>query len=198
VMSISAGAGVGFVTGFLGVGGGFLVVPALVAFAGLDMRQAVGTSLLVIAINSAAGFVGHLGGDQMNFGLIGLLTFAAAAGSLAGERLARGVSTTKLRRTFGLLVIAVSLTIMIASTISANEVRPRAQNAQFLRGAAQTPSRKPDLPLGAMLATPTTAYADRLEHGSCRCVSNGLLSHRFSARTTVYRGGCHESERRKS
>jgi uncharacterized membrane protein YfcA len=101
--SVLAGAGVGLVTRFLGVGGGFLVVPALIAFAGLDMREAVGTSLLVIAINSAAGFVGHLGGRQLNAGLITLLTTAAVVGALAGERVARQVSTTKLRRGFGLI-----------------------------------------------------------------------------------------------
>jgi len=55
VQALPAGAAVGGITGFLGVGGGFLVVPALIAFAGLGMREAVGTSLLVIAINSAAG-----------------------------------------------------------------------------------------------------------------------------------------------
>jgi hypothetical protein len=112
--SILAGAGVGLVTGFLGVGGGFLVVPALLAFAGLDMREAVGTSLLVIAINSAAGFVGHLGGGQLDAGLIAVLTAAAVAGALVGERVARHVSTLKLRRGFGLIVVAVGVTVVLA------------------------------------------------------------------------------------
>src|SRR6185369_63649 len=90
--AVLAGAGVGFVTGFLGVGGGFLVVPALIAFAGLDVRRAVGTSLLVIAINSTAGFAGHLGGEQLDLRLLGLLTTAALAGALLGERMARRVA----------------------------------------------------------------------------------------------------------
>jgi len=114
IASVLAGAGVGLVTGFLGVGGGFLVVPALIAFAGLDMREAVGTSLLVIAINSAAGFVGHLGGGQLNFSLITLLTAAAVVGALVGERVARQISTTKLRRGFGLIVIVVGVTVALA------------------------------------------------------------------------------------
>lgn len=114
VASVLAGAGVGLVTGFLGVGGGFLVVPALVAFAGLDMREAVGTSLLVIAINSAAGFIGHLGGGQLNTTLITLLTGAAVIGALVGERIARHVSNTKLRRGFGLIVIVVGVTVALA------------------------------------------------------------------------------------
>lgn len=112
-----AGAGVGLVTGFLGVGGGFLVVPALIAFAGLDMREAVGTSLLVIAINSAAGFVGHLGGGQLDLGLVAQLTAAAVAGALLGERFARRISTLKLRRGFGLIVVAVGIAVVVAGSL---------------------------------------------------------------------------------
>lgn len=124
--STLAGAGVGFLTGFLGVGGGFLVVPALIAFAGLDVRRAVGTSLLVIAINSAAGFAGHMASEQLDFQLIGVLTSVTVAGALAGERVARHISTAKLRRSFGLLVIVFGLAVTIASAFSASQVRPRA------------------------------------------------------------------------
>jgi uncharacterized membrane protein YfcA len=112
--AVLAGAGVGVVTGFLGVGGGFLVVPALIAFAGLDMREAVGTSLLVIAINSAAGFVGHLGRGQLDLGLIAALTATAVAGALVGERFARHISTPKLRRGFGVIVVAVGIAVVLA------------------------------------------------------------------------------------
>ncbi len=124
--SILAGAGVGLLTGFLGVGGGFLVVPALIAFAGLDVRRAVGTSLLVIAINSVAGFVGHATASPLDLPLIGLLTAAAVAGALMGERLARQLSTTSLRRGFGLLVIVVGLVVVAASAFGAHQVRSRA------------------------------------------------------------------------
>lgn len=152
--SILAGASVGLITGFLGVGGGFLVVPALIALAGLDVRQAVGTSLLVIAINSAAGFAGHLAGGQLDFGLIGVLTTAAVAGALAGERIARQVSTTQLRRGFGLLVIGVGLVVALASTFNANQMRHHTQNAQSLRRAAQPLGPNPCPPSGAVLARP--------------------------------------------
>jgi uncharacterized protein len=118
--AVLAGAGVGLVTGFLGVGGGFLVVPALVAFAGLDMREAVGTSLLVIAINSAAGFLGHLGGGQLDLSLIAVLTAAAVAGALVGERVARRISTLKLRRGFGLIVVAVGVAVVLAGGFGAH------------------------------------------------------------------------------
>jgi uncharacterized membrane protein YfcA len=116
VVAIAAGAGLGLVTGFLGVGGGFLVVPALIALAGLDLREAIGTSLLVIAVNSAAGFVGHLGEGQLDAGLTVMLTSAAVAGALAGERVARLVSTARLRRGLGFIVIAVGITTAVAAT----------------------------------------------------------------------------------
>lgn len=87
--ALLAGAVVGGITGFLGVGGGFLVVPALIAFARRGLREAIGTSLLVIAINSAAGFAGHVGAGRLDFGLVGALTIAAVLGAVAGERIAR-------------------------------------------------------------------------------------------------------------
>ncbi len=111
---VIAGAIVGAVTGFLGVGGGFLVVPALVAFGGLGMRTAIGTSLLVIAINSGAGFVGHLGGDGLDFGRIAVLSGVAVVAALAGERSARRLPVEKLRGAFALFVIVVG--VMVAAT----------------------------------------------------------------------------------
>ena len=107
--ALLAGAVVGGVTGFLGVGGGFLVVPALTAFAGLGMREAVGTSLLVIAINSAAGFVGHMGTGALDLGVVAALASAAMVGAVVGERTGRAISIAKLRRGFALFVIAVGL-----------------------------------------------------------------------------------------
>lgn len=77
------------------------------------MREAVGTSLLVIAINSAAGFLGHLGRGHLDGGTIVVLTMAAVAGALAGERFARDVSTPSLRRGFGLVVVAVGIAVML-------------------------------------------------------------------------------------
>jgi uncharacterized membrane protein YfcA len=114
-----AGAVVGGITGFLGVGGGFLVVPALIAFAGLGMREAVGTSLLVIAINSAAGFVGHLGTGSLDFGLVAALTLAAVGGAVVGERAGRAVSIAKLRYGFAVFVIAVGVAVAVSSVYGA-------------------------------------------------------------------------------
>jgi uncharacterized membrane protein YfcA len=111
IPAVLAGAGVGAITGFLGVGGGFLVVPALIAFTGLGMREAVGTSLLVIAINSTAGFLGHLGADRLNLQLVVPFTIAAVIGGAIGERVACSLSLNKLRRGFALFVIAVGVAV---------------------------------------------------------------------------------------
>jgi uncharacterized membrane protein YfcA len=116
--AVLAGAAVGGITGFLGVGGGFLVVPALIAFGGLGMREAVGTSLLVIAINSAAGFVGHLDTDGLNLPLVSSFTVAAVLGGLLGERLARSLSIAKLRRGFALFVIAVGIAVTSSAIVT--------------------------------------------------------------------------------
>jgi hypothetical protein len=105
--------------------------------------------VLVIAINSAAGFAGHFTGGQLDFGLIGLLTTAAVAGALAGERLARQISTTRLQRGFGLLVIVVGLVVTVASVLGAHRVR---SDAQLLRGATRPAAQNHRAPLGAMLA----------------------------------------------
>jgi hypothetical protein len=106
---LAAGFGVGVLTGFLGVGGGFLIVPARTLLAGLPMHQAVGTSLLVIAANSAAGVLGHLGRGGVPLGLTAAFTAVATLGALAGERMAGRLDPQRLRRGFGLFVLGVGL-----------------------------------------------------------------------------------------
>ncbi len=112
---IAAGLAVGFLTGFLGVGGGFLVVPALVLFAGLDMREAVGTSLLVISINAAAGLAGHLAHGGFDLRLALVVTALAAAGTVIGTRASHRISPAALRRAFALFVVAVGLFLVAAN-----------------------------------------------------------------------------------
>lgn len=109
VKALLAGFVVGVLTGFLGVGGGFLVVPALVLFGGLMMKESIGTSLLVIAINCAAGLVGHLryGGFDLKLAL--LVTILAVAGTLTGTALSHRVAADKLKKGFALFVIVVAL-----------------------------------------------------------------------------------------
>jgi uncharacterized membrane protein YfcA len=101
---------VGLLTGFLGVGGGFLVVPALVLVLGLPLRQAAGTSLVVIAVTSAVALGVRAGsGVHPDWGLVLLLTAASAAGSLLGTRVAARTDTHRLGQAFTGLVAVVAV-----------------------------------------------------------------------------------------
>ena len=115
----AAGFAVGLLTGFLGVGGGFLIVPALTLLAGLPIQLAVGSSLPVIAANSASGLFGHLRDGGLPVGLTVALTAAAAAGALAGVRLAAALDAARLRRAFALFVIAVGLFLLAKNALVA-------------------------------------------------------------------------------
>lgn len=100
---------VGLLTGFLGVGGGFLVVPALVLALMLPMEYAVGGSLVVISITSAAALLVRAGaGAAPDWGLVAALTAASAAAGVAGARLADRADTTKLSAAFTVLVLGVA------------------------------------------------------------------------------------------
>lgn len=112
---IVAGLTVGLLTGFLGVGGGFLVVPALVLFAGLSLREAVGTSLLVIAINAAAGLAGHLAHGGFHLRLALLVTALAASGTLLGTHVSHRISPVALRRAFSIFVVTVAVFLAVAN-----------------------------------------------------------------------------------
>ena len=100
---------VGLLTGFLGVGGGFLVVPALVLALGLPMGFAAGTSLVVITITSAAALVVRAGtGTHPDWGLVALLTVAAVVGGYLGARAAARMDTSRLQAAFTVLLLAVA------------------------------------------------------------------------------------------
>jgi uncharacterized membrane protein YfcA len=107
------GVVVGLVTGLVGAGGGFLVVPALALLGGLPMATAVGTSLLVIAMKSTAGLLGYLHSVHINWGLALAVTAAAVAGSLLGSRLAGKTSPDTLRKAFGWFVIAMAAFVLL-------------------------------------------------------------------------------------
>ena len=101
---------VGLVTGFFGVGGGFLVVPALVIALGLPMSMATGTSLVVITLTSAAAFVVRIGsGVVLDWAVLAALTSAAVAGGLLGSRLATRADPRTLGWAFSLLILAVAV-----------------------------------------------------------------------------------------
>lgn len=107
-----AGAGVGILTGFIGVGGGFLLVPALMKFGRLPQSVATGTSLAIIAFNSASGFAAHAGEGPIRWPLA--LTFAAIAsiGVLAGQRIATRLPIIRLRQGFAAMVIVTGLAVL--------------------------------------------------------------------------------------
>ena len=103
---------VGVLTGVVGIGGGFLVVPALVLLARVPMKQAVGTSLLVIAMNSASGFVGYLGHVDVPWMFMLGFTAVAVCGILAGTYLVRFVSQIALRRSFAVFLVVMGMFIL--------------------------------------------------------------------------------------
>lgn len=109
---IAGGAGVGLLTGILGVGGGFLIVPALVMLVGLPMAEAVGTSLLVISMNSLAGFLGHLGGAALDPSLLLVFVSAGLVGTFTGSRLAHRLPANRLRQFFAVFVLALALFLL--------------------------------------------------------------------------------------
>ena len=89
-----------------------MIVPALVLLAGLSMKDAVGTSLLIIALKSAAGFIGYLGLVDVDWVFLGLFTAVAVIGILAGTRLVRHFSQTGLRRSFALFLVIMAVWIL--------------------------------------------------------------------------------------
>jgi len=107
--ALVAGASVGVVTGLVGAGGGFLIVPALTLFSGLDMPRAVGTSLLIITLNSLAAFGGYVGHVDLPLDTAAMLTLSAAAGSVLGSTLSRRIEPARLRRGFALLVLSMGV-----------------------------------------------------------------------------------------
>jgi len=107
------GLSVGLLTGLVGAGGGFIIVPALVFVAGLSMREAVGTSLLIIALNSGAGVAGQLGHVDIALGTALVVTAAAVVGSFVGVSFSERISPTTLRRAFGALVLVMAGYILL-------------------------------------------------------------------------------------
>ncbi len=112
-MILMEGAVVGLLTGLVGAGGGFLIIPALVLFSKLPMKQAVGTSLLIIAAKSLIGFTGDLSHYEMDWRLLGTVTALAIVGIFIGNRLSRNVDGDKLKKAFGWFVLVMGIYILI-------------------------------------------------------------------------------------
>jgi uncharacterized membrane protein YfcA len=111
------GAGVGFLTGLLGVGGGFVIVPALAWLLGLPVPVAIGTSLVILGINSLAGLAAYLGQFQLNLTVAGVFLGAAALTALAAGRIAGRLPEWVLRRGFAALVLAVAVFVVVQAAL---------------------------------------------------------------------------------
>jgi uncharacterized protein len=107
------GIGIGFVTGLLGAGGGFLLIPALIFLVRLPMKKAVGTSLAIISINSLFGFAGDLGHFTLNWGFLLSITAIALAGIFVGGLLSNEVPGEKLKKGFGWFILLMGISIII-------------------------------------------------------------------------------------
>lgn len=129
VRLVAQGLAVGLFTGLIGAGGGFLIVPALAVWAGLPIAAAVGTSLLVIVMNSAAGFAGYAAHVAVEPRLVAAISACAIAGSVAGAALTRRTNPARLRRAFAgfILVMATSIAVREADqwVRSAREAIPQ-------------------------------------------------------------------------
>ncbi len=114
---VAAGLVVGFLTGFFGVGGGFVVVPALLVALRLPMPVAVGTSLLVIGVNSAAALSARWG-QPVDWAVVAPFTLVAVGATVAGQRLARRVPAPALQRSFAALLLGVAALVAGHSALS--------------------------------------------------------------------------------
>ena len=104
---------IGFITGFLGAGGGFLIIPALLFFAKIPMKQAIGTSLFIIFINSLIGFTGDvLGGLIIDYQLLLTISILAIIGIFIGTIISKKIDGSKLKPAFGWFVLIMGIYIL--------------------------------------------------------------------------------------
>jgi uncharacterized membrane protein YfcA len=111
------GAIVGLVTGLVGAGGGFLIIPALVLLSKLPMKEAVGTSLVIIAAKSLIGFFGEGGDEVINWTLLAMISAFATAGIFIGIYLSKKIDGAKLKPIFGWFVLLMGIYIIIKETL---------------------------------------------------------------------------------
>ncbi len=111
------GLGVGVLTGLVGVGGGFLIVPALVLLSGIPMRTAVGTSLAIVAAKSYAGFAGYLGAVFIDWSLMASFIAVTVAGSFIGTQMAGRFSPDSLKRAFAVFLLLVATYILFNNVV---------------------------------------------------------------------------------
>ncbi len=111
------GAVVGVLTGLVGAGGGFLIIPALVILSKLPMKEAVGTSLVIVAAKSLIGFFGESGETAINWSLIATVTAFAVVGIFIGSLLSKKIDGEKLKPAFGWFVLVMGIYIIMKETV---------------------------------------------------------------------------------
>ncbi len=129
-LGLTEGIGVGVLTGLVGVGGGFAIVPALVLLGNLSMSEAVATSLAIIALNSGAGLLGYIGQVSIDWQLAVSFTFAAAVGSSIGTYLSKFIPAERLQKWFGYFLIVVATFVLIQNRQAFEKVKFQAVNLQ--------------------------------------------------------------------
>lgn len=110
---ILLGIAVGFITGFVGAGGGFIIVPVLIFFLRLNFKKAIGTSLCIIAINSLVGFTGNFGHQNIEWTFLLSISVICAIGILLGSMLSNKISSKKLKPAFGWFTLAVGIFVLV-------------------------------------------------------------------------------------
>ena len=114
---ILLGITVGFLTGFVGAGGGFIIVPVLIFFLRLNFKKAIGTSLCIIALNSLVGFTGNIGHQNIDWIMLMIISVICILGILIGSLLSTKVSSQKLKPAFGWFTLVVGIFVLIKETI---------------------------------------------------------------------------------
>lgn len=170
---------VGLVTGLVGAGGGFLVVPALVLLGGLEMQMAVGTALLVVTMKSIAGFLGyllHFGGESfisINKDIIGdwrptvVITVCAVIGALIGSRISGRVHPEHLRKAFGWFVLVMAIYILVQQV-----------GSQIWGFAGESPLHLVEVGIGVVLIAAILVMALRWRGGDAATDQSSTVSRR--------------------
>ncbi|GAC1487034.1 MAG: hypothetical protein NVS1B13_14870 [Flavisolibacter sp.] len=114
---LASGVAIGLATGILGAGGGFLLIPTLVLLVKLPMKQAIGTSLLIIALNSLIGFTGDIGHFNIDWFFLAKVTSIAILGIFVGGLLSKKISGDKLKKGFGWFVLFMGVYIIVKEVL---------------------------------------------------------------------------------
>ena len=114
---IMLGVGVGIITGFVGAGGGFIIVPVLLFFVRLNFKKAIGTSLCIVAINSLVGFSGNIGQQNIDWKFLLIISAICGTGILLGSLLSNKIPSKKLKPAFGWFTLSVGIFVLIKEVL---------------------------------------------------------------------------------